>query len=238
MIQSNGLKLVGGGLGLGAIALAFTFLRPYWVLAIAARLSPDVTFFMDTDRPNIALTIDDAPDPVTTEQILDVLDRHDARATFFLMGEAAREHQAIVDRIVADGHELGNHTMRDEPSIRLSPEPLQTSIQQTHDILSQSGPVKWFRPGSGWYSNAMLDVARQQRYRTALGSAFPFDTHVHSSRFATWYVLGNARPGTIIVLHDGGDRGERTVATLEKLLPALQEQGYRVMSLSQLGDSV
>ncbi|MEO0852226.1 MAG: polysaccharide deacetylase family protein, partial [Cyanobacteria bacterium J06648_11] len=118
-------RAVGVGLSLGGLAIALAFLRPYPLLAVAARLSPDVTFFVESERSAVVLTIDDAPAPATTPQILDLLKQYDARATFFIIGALGRKHPDLLERIVAEGHELGNHTMRDEPSIRLSREELR-----------------------------------------------------------------------------------------------------------------
>lgn len=232
MASKRKLRFWGVGIGLGILAISLTFVRPYWLLAIVARQSPDVTFFIETDLPIIALTIDDAPDPDTTPSILDVLSQHDAKATFFLIGEQVKAREVLVERIVAEGHELGNHTMRDEPSYQLSPPGLESSMAATHRILSAFDDIYWFRPGSGWYSKTILMKAHQYEYRVALGSIFPFDTHIHSVDFATQYILGNARPGAIVVLHDGGERGVRTANTLQRVLPALSERGYKITSLS------
>ena len=80
----------------------------------------------------------------------------------------------------------------------------------------------------------MLALAEERGYGTALGDVFPFDPQIPSSRFHAWYILQTVRPGSVIVLHDAGDRGERTAATLETVLPALRERGYRVVTLSEL----
>ncbi|MEO1133192.1 MAG: polysaccharide deacetylase family protein [Cyanobacteria bacterium J06639_1] len=232
MVRRRKWRAFGVGISLGLLAIAAVLLRPHGLVRAIARLSPDVVFFIETERRAIALTIDDAPDPATTPDILDVLNAHNARATFFVMGEAAQAHPHLVERMLAEGHELGNHTMRDEPSIRLSPDALRQTMDRTHDILSAFGDVNWFRPASGWYSGRMLDMARDRSYQTVLGSIFPFDTHVSSSGFATWYVVANARPGAIVVLHDGGDRGRRTAVTLSQVLPELSDRGYEITSLS------
>lgn len=71
-------------------------------------------------------------------------------------------------------------------------------------------------------------------YRLALGSIYPFDSHIPSSWFASRYIVWRAHPGAIIVLHDYGNRGERTVDTLSYALPILKERGYRIVTLSEL----
>jgi peptidoglycan/xylan/chitin deacetylase (PgdA/CDA1 family) len=90
------------------------------------------------------------------------------------------------------------------------------------------------RPASGWYNTKMLKIAQKHNYRVALGSIFPYDTHIKSSWFAINHILFNARLGSIIVLHDGNSRGHRTVKALAKILPILLARGYQFATLSQL----
>jgi peptidoglycan/xylan/chitin deacetylase (PgdA/CDA1 family) len=183
----------------------------------------------------MALTIDDGPDPRTTPLILAELRRQGARATFFLIAERVEGQEGLVRQLVAEGHELGNHFMRDRPSIRLSPRAFETDLLQAHQVLAAYGPVvKWARPGSGWYSRAMLEVMRRHGYGCALGSIYSFDAAIPSASVAARFVLRHARPGAIIVLHDAGARGQRTVKALRAVLPELRRRGYRVVSLSEL----
>lgn len=93
---------------------------------------------------------------------------------------------------------------------------------------------RWLRPASGWYDDAMLDTIERAGFRCALGSVHPYDPHVPSARFAAAYVLSNVRPGAVIVLHEGDDRGRRTVEVLRRVLPVLRARGYRVVTLSEL----
>jgi peptidoglycan-N-acetylglucosamine deacetylase len=182
----------------------------------------------------VALTIDDGPDPRTTPLILAELRRQGARATFFLIAERVESQEGLVRRLVAEGHEVGNHFRRNRPSIRLSPRAFESDLLQAHQALTTFGSVKWARPGSGWYSRAMVEVMRRHGYGCALGSVYPFDAVIPSASLAARFVLRHARPGDVIVLHDGGARGERTVKALRAILPELRRRGYWVVSLSQL----
>ena len=103
-------------------------------------------------------------------------------------------------------------------------------------MLSDYSKVRWFRPGSGWFNTDMLSIVHQHDYRCALGSVYPFDPQIPSARFAARYVLANVRPGSIIVLHDYGTRGERTLIALSTILPELRDRGWRVVTLSELVD--
>ena len=105
-------------------------------------------------------------------------------------------------------------------------------------MLAPYGPVKWARPGSGWYSQVMIDIIRRHGYRCALGSIYPFDAVIPSTVFAARHTIWNARPGAVVVLHDGGSRGLRTAKVLSEVLPELRRLGYRVVSLSELARSI
>jgi peptidoglycan/xylan/chitin deacetylase (PgdA/CDA1 family) len=184
----------------------------------------------------VALTIDDGPDPIGTPRILEVLKQHDAHATFFLITRRIPGNEEIVVRTVEEGHELANHLTTDEPSIVLSPSEFERQLLESHRALSRFSDVHWFRPGSGWYNAEMLSILHEHGYRCALGSVYPFDPQIPSAWFASRYVLWNVRPGSIIVLHDYGGRGERTASALATILPELNRRGFRVVTLSELLD--
>ena len=216
------------------VVSALVLFEPGWIVGVLAKRSPEVVYFAQTQEPVVALTIDDGPDPVATCRILDVLGQHDARATFFLITERIPGNEEIVARIVEEDHELANHLTRDEPSIRLSSAEFERQLLDSHAALSTFADVHWFRPGSGWTNATMLSTLHRHGYRCALGSVYPFDPQLPSSWFAARYVLANVRPGSIIVLHDHGARGERTASALAKILPQLTRRGFRVVTLSEL----
>jgi peptidoglycan/xylan/chitin deacetylase (PgdA/CDA1 family) len=218
---------------LGAVGL---WLNPEWIIARLRDTSPEVLYSVDITDPIIALTIDDGPDAVTTPQILDILEKYKVKVTFFLISEHIPGNEALVSRMDAEGHELGNHMTRNQPSIRLPIESFEDDLLQADEVISRFGPVTWFRPGSGWYNQEMLTAASTHGYHCALGSVYPFDPQIGSAWYSRNYVLWKVKPGDIIVLHDYQARGVRTIKVLESLLPDLISRGYTFVTLSELSE--
>ena len=227
------------------LILSVLFYQPRWLLKIIIKVAPGVHYFSETKKKVVAITIDDGPNSLTTPKILETLEKNDAKASFFLISERIETNEAIVENIINHGHEIGNHMIRDEKSIFLSREEFEQEFLTADKILNQfllhhSSKVQWFRPGGGWYTSQMLNIVKKYNYQTALGSIFPYDTHIGSSRLAYHFILLNLRPGAIIVLHDGGregksgDWGERTNETLKKILPEIKNQGYQTVTLSEM----
>lgn len=213
---------------------AFTLCWPEWLVALLAWYSPEVTYFVETREPVVALTLDDGPDAASTPKILDILKQYEAHATFFMISSRAKQHEKIVSRVLAEEHEVANHLTADQPSIELSPAEFERQLVEADGVLSDFAEVRWFRPGSGWYNTQMLSTARRHHYRAALGSVYPFDPQIPSAWFAARHILWNVKPGAIIILHDHGSRGERTAEVLGAVLPELQQRGFRVVTLSEL----
>jgi peptidoglycan-N-acetylglucosamine deacetylase len=97
----------------------------------------------------------------------------------------------------------------DEASIRLSPEAFEADLLAAAQVWQPyvSSSLRWLRPGMGFYSASMVATAQRHGYRLALGSVFPYDTHVPFSGFAIAFILSTVQPGDIIVLHDGESKG-------------------------------
>jgi peptidoglycan-N-acetylglucosamine deacetylase len=218
-----GLAAAANGLG------ALPGLVGWW----SERQQSAVIFRADVSRPIVALTIDDGPSEATPE-ILDVLAKHGVGATFFVIGSYVDERPEVAKRIVVEGHELGHHMMFDERSIGLPADTFAARFEAVDSMLAELGGSSMFRPGSGWYDQRMTETAARRGYRTVLGTVYPFDAHVRSVRFASWYVLQHAAPGAIIVLHDGASRGRRTAEVLRRVLPELERRGYAVVSVADL----
>jgi peptidoglycan-N-acetylglucosamine deacetylase len=214
--------------------LVAALLRPGPVVRWLSRRFPDVLFQQANAGPLVALTFDDSPHATSTPRILDVLAAHDARATFFMIGEYVAGNEEIVRRLIAGGHEVGNHMLSDAPSARLPAAEFERQLLQTHEILAPFGPVRWFRPGHTRFNRRMLDQIHCHGYRCAMASTYAYEFLPISAPYAAQHILLNIRPGGVIILHDGPADQERTVAALERILPALRRRGYRVVTLSEL----
>jgi len=234
------LKIPALGLLLLVLVLpVLLFFPPSALLKMAAAANPEVLFFVDTDRPAVALTFDDGPDARVTPRVLDLLAEYDASATFFLIGDHVSGNEELMSRMRAEGHELGNHLEHDEASIGLSPSAFERQLEFTDSLLTAVAPEpadagKWIRPGSGWFNRRMLEQSAAMGYRLALGSVYPHDLLLKSPELISEFILGRARAGSVLILHDGDGDPDRTVEVLRRVLPALKARGFEMLTLSEL----
>lgn len=219
------------------LPLYIIYKPPVFVVNILQRRSPQVLFHIRTTRKVVALTIDDAPTEYTT-QLLDILKANNAAATFFTIGGQVVGRESILEDILRAGSELGNHAMHDEPSINVPTSRLQDEIREVdsminkaYEAVNQTRTLKLFRPGSGIFSERVLQIAERAGYRTILGSIFPHDPFIPYWRVNAWHILSSLRPGAVIICHD---RRSWTVPMLEKILPEIKKRGYEVVSVSGL----
>ncbi len=221
-------------LGLLFSSLLLIYIKPRFIVTWIARHSPGVLYFVDTKARVVALTIDDGPHPTLTPQILDVLKENSAHATFFLIGDHIKRNEHLIETMRREGHELGNHLAKDYPSIFLTPDQFERELVEVDRMINPTGPIKWFRPGSGWYSERMLSQAKAHGYRCSLGSVYPHDTIIHNTYIISTYITMRVFPGSIIIIHCGQDERFRVVEVLRDVLPKLRQSGYEVVTLSNL----
>lgn len=207
---------------------------PFWLVRLVARRVPGVVFHVETDLRMVALTLDDGPDPGLTPRVLDVLARHEAHATFFALGSRGQAHPDVLERLAAEGHELGNHGWDDTPSWRMGSSELEGSLRRTAGVLERFCGPRLFRPGSGWAPRRVRSVAEGLGYRCVLGSVYPQDGAIQWPRYARWDVLRRVRPGAIVVLHEGRPDRAGIVDVLEGVLGELRGRGYTVTTVSDL----
>ncbi|MFG3226117.1 polysaccharide deacetylase family protein [Kitasatospora sp. NPDC048194] len=183
---------------------------------------------LDAARRVVALTIDDGPDPRHTPTVLALLQQYGIRATFFLIGENAVDHPALVREIADHGHHIANHTWT-HPDLRsLSDGRIRDELERTSDLLQRTTGRQptWFRAPGGDWSPASLKVAADLGMRNMGWSVDPRDWARPGTSVITDRILKDVRPGAIVLNHDGGGDRSQTVAALKAYLPVLIDSGY------------
>lgn len=185
----------------------------------------------------VALTFDDGPWPDTLA-VLEVLRQYGVQATFFWVGLHLQKRPEIAQQVVAEGHAIGNHTWshRNTP---MTPEEAGEEIERTSALIQQITGLttSLFRPPGGRLHNGLADYALRQGYTVVQWSVLSEDTQAQGAATIVDNVLRNVKPGSIILLHDGGGDRSQTVVALHSILPALQAQGYRFVTVPDLLES-
>src|SRR4051794_35526563 len=191
----------------------------------------------------VALTFDDGPDPKWTPQVLDILKAYNVKAAFFLVGANAEEYPDLVRRIVAEGHEIGNHTYY-HPNLALCwPEHVRVELNATQLLLETitGRSTTLFRPPYAADTSPSriteltpLQLAQDLGYLVVLENIDPQDWARPGADIILQRVKQQRRDGSIILLHDAGGDREQTVEALPRILDYLKTRGDSVVSLSTL----
>ncbi|MFE7594879.1 polysaccharide deacetylase family protein, partial [Kitasatospora sp. NPDC057512] len=183
---------------------------------------------LDPERKVVALTIDDGPDPRYTPTVLSMFEQYGIRATFFLIGENAVEHPALVREIADRGHHIANHTWTHPDLRHMSEGKVRDELERTSDLLQRTTGRQptWFRAPGGDWSAVSLKVAADLGMRNMAWSVDPRDWARPGTPAIIDRVLKNVRPGSIVLNHDGGGDRSQTVAALKAYLPVLVDSGY------------
>lgn len=188
------------------------------------------------DAYDIALTFDDGPLPRYTEQVLDVLERYGVRATFFCVGLNALAYPDQVRRIQAGGHRIGNHTWSHPFLHELTRPQLVEQVTRTSELVAQvSGTAPaLFRPPYGTRSPQILRWLTDLGPTITLWDVEPFDWASPGADAIARTVLDQARPGSIVLLHDGGGDRSQTVASLPAMIEGLFARGFQFVLVDEL----
>ncbi len=191
----------------------------------------------------VALTFDDGPSPEWTPAILDILKAAGVKATFFLVGNEVERHPEIVRRIVAEGHEIGNHSFTHPNLAEATPTLIKLELNATQRLIeSLTGhSTTLFRPPYNADSRpskieelAPIGIAQSLGYMTILENVDPKDWEKPTKNQLIERVKTELPNGNIILLHDGGGDRSATVAALPAILEYLKERGNRPVLISDL----
>jgi peptidoglycan/xylan/chitin deacetylase (PgdA/CDA1 family) len=227
--------------------LVVFWVEPLGVLGVLERLTPNIVYRVRTKLPLVALSFDDGPHPEFTPQVLEILKRYEAKATFFLIGERALRYPGVVARIRAEGHEIGNHYLKNGATLGHSDEEFLSNLEKTERALgvgSETEPIgrsafpgerlELFRAPGGVAWPRQIRLAWERGYTCVLGCAYPHDPMRPPVWYIRWLIEKNLVPGTIVILHDGIANPKRSIAALPQILAAGRERGLRFVSIGEL----
>jgi peptidoglycan/xylan/chitin deacetylase (PgdA/CDA1 family) len=231
------LAAIGGQLGWMVVLICLYML----VLGIGSyRIQSN--FFLqsvnqaNTDKKSIVLSFDDGPSPAITPAILDILKEFECQAIFFCIGHKISGNETILQRMVAEGHLVANHSFSHSPWFDLySPSRMLEEIQATNEEIYRATGIrnKLFRPPYG-VTNPMLAKAIQRSGLTSIGwSKRSLDTVIKDKRKVLARISRNMQPGDIILLHDSISR---CPAVLKEFLAFLPQTGYKVERLDKVNE--
>lgn len=188
---------------------------------------------VDRDDNKIAISLDATWGADQTEELLDILDKHQVKTTFFLAGYWVEEFPDHVRMIADRGHELGNHSYAHPHMNSLSPAQIREDLQNNHDLLKEiTGEDAFlFRPPFGEYSNKVIEVAEELGYFTIQWSIDSLDWKDVSADFMVNRVMERAGPGDIVLFHNAG---RHTPEAIDVLLGRLADRGFEVVPISQV----
>ena len=187
------------------------------------------------EKREVALTFDDGPSNFTGG-MLDTLKKYDAKATFFALGNQINEFPLPLQRVVAEGHAIGNHTWDHTDLTTLSPKDVRGQLNDNSDAFTgRNLPApKLFRPPYGAINDRVVDEARRAGMLTVMWSLDTNDYKLPAADVMAAQVLAEVEPGSIILMHDGGGDRTTTSAALPIILKGLKKAGYKMVTVPQL----
>lgn len=191
-----------------------------------------------TGTDQVALTLDDGPDPNYTPQALKVLRQHGVKATFCLIGSRAQEYPELVRAIVADGHTLCNHSWSHDMELgSRSTAAILADLTRTNRAILAAAPnaqVRYFRQPGGMWTSRVVATARQLGMTSLHWAVDPQDWREPSPEQITSQVLDETAAGSIVLLHDGGGNRQNTITALTPILSDLTSR-FRLGALPASG---
>jgi peptidoglycan-N-acetylglucosamine deacetylase len=191
----------------------------------------------------VALTFDDGPLEPYTSEILDILDKDNIKATFFLLGKYVKNDSITVARILADGHEIGNHSFTHADVGFISSADIEKEIKMTESaIFNITGyRTTLFRPPYQRYNPLLFPETNMLGYKVITWSVDPVNWNIPHPAINTDVILRDTIPGSIILLHDGSENippapfdPADTVSKLPAIIEGLRTRGFCFATVSQL----
>lgn len=206
------------------------------IILLSLTQASQASIYKVKNAKQIALTFDDGPYPVFTEQILDVLKKEKIKATFFVVGKNIAKNPQLLQRISQEGHSIGNHTYNHSKITLLSNKKMLAELHKTNMLIKKitGQRAHLFRPPYGTSNKAKLKLIKQANYKVVLWSVNADDFYHQKSGIRkpgsiVKRVLARIKGGDIILMHD---KTKEIVAALPQIITRLKKQGYTFVSLN------
>jgi peptidoglycan-N-acetylglucosamine deacetylase len=189
----------------------------------------------------LALTYDDGPNDPHTQRLLDVLARHEIRATFFLIGRYVQQRPEIVRELIRAGHVVGNHTFTHPLLIFKSAREVRSQLESCNRALTDAvgEHSNLFRPPFGGRRPAVLRIARGMGLEPIMWNVTGYDWNASSSEQIERTVTRQVRGGDVVLLHDGGHRDfgadrSYSVTATDRLISRYKSEGYEFVTIPEM----
>lgn len=205
-------------------------MKPYWVKthSIIKKFFSSYIWDFPNNENKIYLTFDDGPTPEVTEWVLDQLEKHNAKATFFCIGQNIEENPTIFKKLLDNGHAIGNHTFNHPNGWKTNTEDYLKNVSLCQDtILKQNTITKLFRPPYGKLKPSQLKLIKQQGFQIIMWDVLSadYDTSITPEKCLK-NVIPNISSGSIIIFHDSVKAFKNLEYTLPKVLDYIDENNF------------
>ena len=226
--QDNSVQVASAGNGVSTIA----DVQQEQEEQAASEPENDNPYGIDPTKPMIALTFDDGPSQYTWD-IVDVLKNHNARATFFLLGSRVATHQAAIDNALAYHNEIASHTFAHKNLTKLTESEVIEQVRWVDEALQQQHNYTptLLRVPYGAKNEQVQEILKAEGKPIIGWSVDPYDWKVKNKEKVVNHILNSVQDGDIVLMHD---IYEPTAEAVAELVPALQERGYQLVTVSEL----
>ncbi|RSD28518.1 polysaccharide deacetylase family protein [Mesobacillus subterraneus] len=193
-----------------------------------------LTYQVQTEEKVVALTFDDGPTE-NVDQLLPLLEKYEAQATFFLIGKDIEKHPEEAEKLVEAGHQIGNHTYSHERMVLKSPAFIKEEIEKTDELIRQAGYKGEidFRPPYGKKLVGLPYYLNKHDRETIMWTLEP-ETYHTNAEDQVKNVVENIQPGSIILLHPMYGQPDETLQVIEAILRELTSKGYTFVTVDEL----
>lgn len=251
MLKFKNITILYIGLFITLVIASMLFYFPTWiytvliisylVVVVIGSFTMRFNFFLPAitkketaTKKVVALTFDDGPNSMYTPEVLELLDRYNAKATFFCIGKAVEAHPKLVSEIIKGGHEIGNHSHSHKPNISFNGtkcwiKEIESTDVQIEKIVGKK--PRLFRPPYGVTTPHLAKAIGISNHKVVGWTVRPFDTTMKNKKSVAQFITKRIRPGAIVLLHD---THHRIPYILEHTLIYLHENGYKTVSVTDL----